>query len=155
MVLYCYCSAAENPSPGMQLNAPDVPGGGNRFWIQHPGGEVALYAHMMAGSVSTDLCPTDGVQSSPQPAVTKGQMLGRAGNSGSSSAPHLHFHLQATWQLGDKGEGMPILFTGLEVSKRLPLADLAWHDVDHKSIVADGSVWKSGDRSDTLMKLDE
>ena len=38
--------------------------------------------------------------------VAAGQLIGRCGNSGNSSEPHLHFHLQTTPELGT-GEGLP------------------------------------------------
>jgi hypothetical protein len=47
------------------------------------GGTYALYAHLAPGSVVV----TRGQQ------VRAGQVLGRVGHSGNSTAPHLHFHL--------------------------------------------------------------
>jgi hypothetical protein len=47
------------------------------------GGTYALYAHLAPGSVVV----TRGQQ------VRIGQVLGRVGHSGNSTAPHLHFHL--------------------------------------------------------------
>jgi Peptidase family M23 len=47
------------------------------------GGTYALYAHLAPGSVVV----TRGQQ------VRVGQVLGRVGHSGNSTAPHLHFHL--------------------------------------------------------------
>ena len=41
--------------------------------------------------------------------VVKGQELGKAGNSGSSSEPHLHYHLQNTADPFD-GDGLPAQF---------------------------------------------
>ena len=47
----------------------------------HPG--VALYAHLRFGSITV----TTGAH------VATGQVLGRVGNSGNSTMPHLHFHV--------------------------------------------------------------
>ena len=56
---------------------------GNRV-VQHLGGDrYALYAHMQPGSVRV----TVGQR------VERGQVLGLVGNTGGSSAPHLHFQI--------------------------------------------------------------
>lgn len=103
-----------------------APGGGNSFWIDHGNGEVALYAHLQAGSIPAALCPTQSqVASGSTPAihaqpitVTEGQLLGRAGNSGATGGhPHFHLHLQdrrpLDWIDGSDGagaQGLPLLF---------------------------------------------
>ena len=155
VVLYCYRSAPNNPAPGEKATVPGEPGGGNMYWIQHTGGEIALYAHLQAGSVPADLCPTDGAQSAPYPVIHKGQRLGVAGNSGSSSGPHLHVHVQASWQLGDKGEGMPLLFNNISVSERVNSTSLSWQDADHEAVAADDSNVAQSAESDTLIKIDQ
>ena len=55
---------------------------GNHIIIQH-GGEYSLYAHLKPGSVSVK----------PQDMVTRGQPIAAVGSSGSSTEPHLHFHV--------------------------------------------------------------
>ena len=47
------------------------------------GGAYVLYAHMQPGSVTVK----------PGDTVTRGEILGRVGNSGNSQAPHLHLHV--------------------------------------------------------------
>lgn len=59
-------------------------GAGNHFYIRH-GDEVMLYAHMQTGSLPAALRQVGAV-------VKAGQLLGYAGNSGNSTAPHLHIH---------------------------------------------------------------
>lgn len=59
-------------------------GNGNFFCIQ-TADETVLYAHMQPGSLNPALL-TLGAK------VTQGMFLGRAGNAGSSSGPHLHIH---------------------------------------------------------------
>jgi hypothetical protein len=59
-------------------------GGGNSFLLLH-GDELVLYAHMREGSIPDHLAR-------PGVTVKAGQLLGRVGNSGSSSGPHLHIH---------------------------------------------------------------
>ena len=74
---------------------------GNHVILDHGNGEHSLLAHLAPGSVAVK--PGDEVRS--------GQKLGRCGNSGHSSEPHLHYHLQTTARLGD-GEGLPAQFVG-------------------------------------------
>jgi len=59
-------------------------GGGNSFLILH-GDELVLYAHMRKGTLNQALTQVGAK-------VKSGQLLGHAGNSGSSSGPHLHIH---------------------------------------------------------------
>jgi hypothetical protein len=101
-------------SPWLDSNVCNgtIPGGGNHLWIEQDDGVIALYAHMIPGSISTDICPHKKqymssaykVKGNPDIApearatngalIAKGQRLGSVGNSGSSSGPHLHVHLE-------------------------------------------------------------
>ncbi len=72
-----------DPSIVQQINAVGD-GNGNFFCIQS-GEEIVLYAHMQPGTLNASLLST-GAQ------VQQGIFLGRAGNAGSSSGPHLHIH---------------------------------------------------------------
>jgi murein DD-endopeptidase MepM/ murein hydrolase activator NlpD len=56
---------------------------GNHVVLDSGGGVFAFYAHLQKGSVTV----------APGDAVKCGQILGKLGNSGNTSAPHLHFHL--------------------------------------------------------------
>ncbi|TSD49974.1 M23 family metallopeptidase [Rhodococcus sp. KBS0724] len=56
---------------------------GNYVIIDIGDGNFAFYAHMIPGSVSVEVGDK----------VTRGQAIGRLGNSGNTTAPHLHFHL--------------------------------------------------------------
>lgn len=135
-ILYCYGSSDDNSKPGPTDSlVGSVPPGGNMYWIRHVGGEVALYAHLKKDSVPMSLCPTDGVQNPPVP-VSKGDQLGLVGNSGQSRAPHLHFHIQDSWALGDKGQSMPTLFNNLRVGRPVTSSGSSWEVVDDESIVS-------------------
>lgn len=117
-VLACRRSVAEN-APGVLGSA-----GGNGFWIDHGNGEVALYAHFQQWSVPESLCPmeSDGTLNATPIKVKAGDKLGLAGNTGSSSAPHLHIHVQdappADWAATGNAEGVPLNFSHATVRVR-------------------------------------
>ena len=57
---------------------------GNHILIQHRQAEFSLLAHLRRGSVSVAVGDS----------VRVGQKIGECGNSGHSTQPHLHFHVQ-------------------------------------------------------------
>ena len=57
---------------------------GNTVMIQHESGYVSVYAHLKLGSVAVKTGDL----------VKAGDKIGVCGNSGNSSEPHLHFHVQ-------------------------------------------------------------
>ena len=71
---------------------------GNHVVIDH-GGEFSFLAHLRQGSVS--------VKAGDR--VSAGQPLGRCGNSGNTTMPHLHYHLQTTAVFA-QGAGLPAQF---------------------------------------------
>lgn len=84
-----FCNVVpNNPKPGQQADWNPYPhgGAGNHFYIKH-GDVIALYAHMQKGSLNDALLQKGAV-------VKEGDFLGYAGNSGSSSGPHLHIHIR-------------------------------------------------------------
>ena len=74
---------------------------GNHVVIDHGAGEHSLIAHLRNGSVSVRV----GYE------VTTGQPVGVCGNSGASSEPHVHYHLQTGAAFG-QGVGLPAQFHG-------------------------------------------
>ena len=56
---------------------------GNTVVIDHGDDHFATYAHLIPGSIPVE----------PGQAVKCGQVIGRLGNSGNSTGPHLHFHI--------------------------------------------------------------
>ena len=72
---------------------------GNCVVIQHREGEVSVLAHLKRGSIVVKVSDN----------VKRGQLLGKCGNSGNSSEPHLHYHLQNSPVLQD-GLGIKCVF---------------------------------------------
>lgn len=90
--------------------AGDTPVGGRVAWWRSCGnhvvidvapGEFLFLCHLLRGSIAVDLGER----------VMPGQPVGRVGNSGRSSEPHVHVHLQTTPDV-ELGEGVPLLFHG-------------------------------------------
>ncbi|HLF32470.1 MAG TPA: hypothetical protein VI566_15765 [Xanthomonadales bacterium] len=82
-------------------------GGGNHLLVEEADGDWILYAHAQTGSIPASLCPHNqqlysaadqdseaDVPSAQQATIQAGQLLYKVGNSGNSSAPHLHVHQQ-------------------------------------------------------------
>lgn len=102
-------------------------GYGNVLYLKHPNGYTTVYAHLDKFSSAVDkyvkemqykrerfevdLYPPDGTFK-----VSKGDQIGRMGNSGSSEGPHLHFEIRRT---SNQKALNPLLF-GLPVVDRLP-----------------------------------
>lgn len=72
---------------------------GNFVVIDHGQGEFSFLAHLQKGSVAV----------SEGESLDSGDRVGVCGNSGNSSEPHLHYHLQTTGRFG-AGEGLPAQF---------------------------------------------
>jgi hypothetical protein len=81
---------------------PDVgadTAGGNHVVVDLGGGRFAFYAHLKPGSLRVEAGDR----------VGRGRVLGLLGNSGNSTAPHLHFHVMDTPSpLGS--DGLPYVF---------------------------------------------
>lgn len=87
------------PDQAIGASDPANPAG-NHVVIDFGRGEYGFLAHLRQGSVAV----AEGAR------VAAGTEVGRCGNSGNTSEPHLHFHLQTTPILGDD-EGLPAQFT--------------------------------------------
>lgn len=108
---FCFDLPVLAPGDGVVVAAQDgvpdnVPGVmnadqpfGNHVIIDHEDGEFSVLVHLQMGTV----------QVAASDRVRGGDRLGRCGNSGNSSEPHLHYHLQTTATPGD-GEGLPAQF---------------------------------------------
>lgn len=88
---------------------------GNHIVLEVAPGEFLFIAHMQPGSITV----------APGDRVAAGQVIGRVGNSGNSSEPHVHLHLQTT-PTPYLGEGIPFFFHGfrvhgVEMTRGMPL----------------------------------
>jgi peptidase M23-like protein len=89
---------------------------GNCVILDHGAGEFSFFAHFRCGTV---------VVLSGE-SVDCGQLLALCGNSGNSSEPHLHYHLQNT-PVPFRGDGLPAFFVeyvadGKPLSRGEPVA---------------------------------
>jgi murein DD-endopeptidase MepM/ murein hydrolase activator NlpD len=104
--------------PGLKVEQAD----GNHVIQELAPGQYGLYAHMQPGSVKVKSGDT----------VKAGQLLGLVGNSGNTSAPHLHFHVMdrpATLA----SSGLPYLFSNFELMGRTP-GTAAFDEAEEKGI---------------------
>ncbi len=102
--------AAGDGEPEVAIGAPrwGLAGLGNHVGIEVAPGEFLFVGHLQPGTVTVAVGDR----------VAAGQLLGRVGNSGNSSEPHVHLHLQDTprsWF----GEGIPFHFHGYRHAGRL------------------------------------
>jgi len=77
---------------------------GNALFVEHRPGEVSVLAHLKLDSLRVKL--GDHVRS--------GQVLGLSGNSGNSTRPHLHYHLQDTSVI-QEGKGIKVSFQKMSI----------------------------------------
>ena len=78
---------------------------GNAVLIQHREDEVSVLAHLKPDSIKVKVGDN----------VFRGQPIGLCGNSGNSSEPHLHYHLQNTPIIQD-GTGIKCLFEKIVIN---------------------------------------
>jgi len=110
---YCFGQRVVAPAHGVVVAAEDGiadnrPGVmnakkplGNHVIIDHSNGEYSFIAHLKNGTVAVRKGDV----------IRAGDPLGQCGNSGNSSEPHIHYHLQNKPRFG-KGEGLPAQFLG-------------------------------------------
>jgi hypothetical protein len=92
--------------------------GGNHVVVDVGFGLYAFYAHMRPGSVAVKQGDI----------VTAGQILGHVGNTGSSTEPHLHFHIIDRPQFLS-GQGVPYEFANFSTSPRIDIQPIPNSDV--------------------------
>lgn len=78
---------------------------GNSVLLKTANDEYILYAHFKLNSIKVKVGET----------VKQGQVLGLCGNSGNSSEPHLHFHIQDSSSMGE-ATGIKSFFEKIKVN---------------------------------------
>jgi murein DD-endopeptidase MepM/ murein hydrolase activator NlpD len=82
---------------------------GNHIVLDLGNAKYALYAHLKPGSIMVKEGDT----------VKRGQVLGIVGNTGNSSAPHLHFHVMSSEStLGSNG--LPYVIDEFNLLEKAP-----------------------------------
>lgn len=90
---------------------------GNHIVLNLGNGIFAFYAHLQHGSIAV----------SSGDHVKRGQVLGRLGNTGNTSAPHLHFHLMdGPSTLGSNG--LPYVIDSFEFAGEISAAQFSTSD---------------------------
>jgi murein DD-endopeptidase MepM/ murein hydrolase activator NlpD len=124
---YAYGKPILAPAAGvvtaMESGQPDMAPGkmdpshpmGNYIIINHGKGEYSFLCHLRPGSLK--------VKQGDK--VSAGQQIAECGNSGNTSEPHLHYHLQNTGKFGG-GDGLPaqfrnVLIDGKKTARGEPL----------------------------------
>jgi hypothetical protein len=117
-------AVADGPVVAVVDNLPDqVPGanptglpldqyGGNHIVQDIGGGNYAFYAHLKPGSVRVKVGDR----------LTTGQTVAALGNSGNTSAPHLHFHLMSAPD-PLMSNGLPFIFDKFRLDSRVASDD--------------------------------
>ncbi|MBW3596791.1 MAG: M23 family metallopeptidase [Planctomycetes bacterium] len=117
---YCYGMDVLAPADGVvretYIDARDAPigvlggypAGGNQIVLDVAPGQFLFLCHLQPGSIAVE----------PGDRVVQGQVLARVGNSGNTSEPHLHIHLQDT-PMSHLGEGIPLLFHNYRVGDKI------------------------------------
>ena len=96
----------KNPDPAT-ITIDNVDG--NHVVVDLGGGRYAFYAHLRKGSLAVH----------PGDRVHRGQVMAKLGNTGNTSAPHLHFHLMdGPSVLGS--EGIPYVIDRFALAGRIP-----------------------------------
>jgi len=151
-VIECRRSLADN-TPGVMDAAHRF---GNAVWIKLDTGEVVAYAHTKQFSIPTSVCPTESVSladaATPVHAqavrVYAGEVIGRIGNTGNTSEPHVHMQLVANPPFDEDDSnslstpGLPLNFDGYRTRTRDGLTQgtgFDWVDVPrgHGAVLPD------------------
>ncbi len=114
VIASCWRNFPDDPSPGVNPANNNIFAGGNHVTIITDEGNAISMAHLQSGSIPANLCPVNAgntqypptldkqrawrvaayIEPANRPQVKEGQFIGRVGNSGRSSGPHLHMSMQ-------------------------------------------------------------
>ena len=101
--------------PGQTVGVTLESADGNHVVLDLRDGAYAFYAHLVPGSITVQVGDR----------VTQGQQIGRLGNSGSSSGPHLHFQVM-DHPSALVADGLSYVFADFNLTGRIPsLAEAA------------------------------
>ncbi|MBV9638918.1 MAG: M23 family metallopeptidase [Mycobacteriaceae bacterium] len=129
--------AGANPS-GLPLDQY----GGNHIVEDIGGGHYAFYAHLKPGSIRVK----------PGDKLTTGQTIAALGNSGNSSAPHLHFHVMNTPD-PLMSNGLPFIFGKFRLDSRVA-SEVALNQLDDTGAPAQLQIGFPGGDQTNVMPLD-
>ncbi len=135
----CWRTGEDNPK-GKKLAAVQgrsenwtIPGSGNSVFIETPDGDLIKLTHLQENSIPKSLCPKKGdefdtdagraktasgdyrvgmyIEPADRPSIKKGELVGRVGNSGNSTGPHLHLDRATIDSPTSTGVKVPLRFT--------------------------------------------
>ncbi len=164
-IISCWRNFPDNPAPGVKLDAVtganlttrSIFASGNHVAIETAEGKVMLLAHFQPGTIPSSLCPFNAtsasvykppgsnfpaasfIEEADRPLVRRGDFLGRSGNSGNSSGPHVHVDVRPL--IGSKalGAGGPIPWFATWAQPYelyTPIDDQAWYELDNEPATA-------------------
>jgi len=139
VIISCWRNFPENLAAGETNRHPDFPSkifsGGNHINILTDEGNVISIAHIRRQTTPVSLCPSNAddttypstmdkrgfwrvgsyIAAADRPRVTEGQFIGRVGNNGQSTGPHLHMDIRKVtgtdgWGREDVGSAFPMKF---------------------------------------------
>jgi hypothetical protein len=126
-----------------------IPRSGNHLTVLAPDGRTILYAHLQPDSIPAELCPKTErflrdardksgpfgfvpevyIEPDDRPKIKTGQFIGLVGNSGASTGPHLHLHVNKKIGLRGRKGRVEMTFHGARIQQHVqgrgPAAD-AW-----------------------------
>lgn len=119
------CRIMENGQP--DPDTPDI--GGNRVIIKHSANEYSATCHLMPGSIRIKKGQL----------VKRGDVIAKCGNSGNTTEPHIHFHLQNTPHFYSC-MGLPILFSDIHTNPFAKYSEIDPRSLPEKVDIRDGYI---------------
>ena len=113
--------------------------GGNHIVQDIGGDKYAFYAHLKTGSVKVK----------PGDRLTTGQPIAALGNSGNTSAPHLHFHVMSTPD-PLRSNGLPFVFADFRLDSRVASVEALDALIDTGGPVSTQAGFAAGDETNVM-----